>query len=67
MAKEDLRSRTPAFGMAPASSDNIGHVRPETKPIINAEVAGRVSPNQISTSPSPGVVSPNTVPAGPEA
>ncbi|KKL85894.1 hypothetical protein LCGC14_1950180 [marine sediment metagenome] len=63
----ERRSRTPAFGMATASSDNIGHVRPETKPIVNAEVAGRVSPKQVQIIPIPGIISPDTVPAGPEA
>lgn len=67
MAEESLRSRTPAFGMATESSDNIGHVRPETKPIINPEVAGGVSPKQIGILSSPGTVSPDTVSAGPEA
>ena len=60
------RSRVPAFEMAPASSDNIGHVRPETKPLVNQELA-EANPKRTQVMPLPGVSSPNSVHAGPEA
>jgi len=65
MAKEDLRSRKPGLGMD-LTSPNIGHVRPETKPIINEGLApANNKPTQVI--PGPGAVSPNSGPAGPEA
>jgi len=58
MAKNTQRSKDPV------NSGYTGHVRPETKPIINSGVAGGVSPKQIGVDSSPGIVSPESVPAG---
>jgi len=64
MAKNIQRSRNPVV-IGNIGVDTVGHVRPESKPLINPEVAGRVSPKQISKDTLPGVVSPNSVKAGP--
>jgi len=63
MAKNIQRSKN--LGFEGRSNDTLGHVKPESRPLINPEVAGRVSPKQISKDTLPGVVNPNSVKAGP--
>lgn len=64
MAKHIQRSRDLGLNENDRVAGMLGHVRPETKPIINQEVAGAVSPKQVGVDSTPGVISPNSVPAG---
>ena len=50
------RSRNLGAGEGAKSADTMGHVSPETKPIINPEVAGTVSPKQMQVISSSGVI-----------
>lgn len=58
------RSRDLGLNESDRVAGMLGHVRPETKPLINENVAGDVSPKQFSVDRVPGVVSPDSVPAG---
>lgn len=62
------RSRDLGIEGGGRTQDTIGHVSPESKPLINPEVAGGVSPKQVAVIPGPGgVVSPNSVDVGPQS
>lgn len=59
----NVRQRSRDLGVGPADrneSGMIGHVRPETKPIVDPEIIGRVSPKEIGKILSPGPVSPHS-------
>jgi len=62
------RSRNLGAGEGARTADTIGHVTPESKPLINPEAAGGTSPKQVAVILGPGgAVSPNSVDVGPQS